>query len=48
MLCIKYQNSGLVFGSVTEKNVPGHRNEKKCFFGITVLEEVMNYVIMDP
>jgi len=48
MLCIKLQNSGLVFGNVTEKNMPGHRNEKKCFFGVMILEEVMYYVITDP
>jgi hypothetical protein len=47
MLCIKFQSSGLVFGSITEKNMPWHRNEKKCFFGVMILEEVMRYVIMD-
>ena len=27
--------------------MPGHRNEKKSFFGVTILEEVMYYVVMD-
>jgi len=47
-LFIKFQSSGLVFGSVTDKNVPGHWNEKECFFGVIILEEVMYFVIMDP
>jgi hypothetical protein len=48
MLCIKFQSSGPVFWSVTDENVPRHRNEREWFFGVTILEEVMCYVIMDP
>lgn len=44
VLCIRFHNSG----SVTEKNMPGHRNEKKYFFRVTIFEEVMYCVIMDP
>jgi hypothetical protein len=48
MLCVKFQNSRLVFGSAIGENMPGHRNEKKCLFGVMILEEVMYYIIMDP
>jgi hypothetical protein len=48
MLYIEFQNSRLVFGSLIGKNMPGHWNEKKCYFGVMILEEVMYYNIMDP